>query len=461
MLISSELTAFRERNLVLECDEITLTQRLAGPTTRVLRGPGRLFQEDDGSIRFLVYVRDADSPGFAPYQVGAVLPEDAYYVLEAVDFQGRHWTCDQVKPGERHSGSRRFTVAHGRARVLRGEVACPLDKRQRYSLTGYVFSPAKFPANTRSLTQQERGRWRSTAGAWDTAEFEVDGINLHIHHDEPEEQLVLQAGADAPLPPQLGSRLIETLRFVLADLLWWDLLLEFEPGHERATLIDRAGPGARVTLPPIQSNYVETYANVERLFTCYLRYVLQAPDPELLHVLSAEWGEILRASAGTLQTQATIFCIGVEPLVRMVFAERRGACERDQTALDQVRAWTRRLREVLRVEECPEPLRARFDGLFSPMTGLSDRERLAWLSSRGAIAPGLITRWQRLRPVSAHGNREGQGEQAELYSECLAVLGLLYQLPAHLIGYEGMLTSFTEPGWPLRRYPLLPEGAAS
>jgi hypothetical protein len=100
----------------------------------------------------------------------------------------------------------------------------------------------------------------------------------------------------------------------------------------------------------------------------------------------------------------------------------------------------------------PKELRLAFDGSGC----LSDRERFALLAARGAVDPQVVERWQRLRPVSAHGNREGQGEEEELFPECMAVVGLLYQMVAHLIDYRGQLTNFAEPGWPLRPYPRLP-----
>jgi hypothetical protein len=175
----------------------------------------------------------------------------------------------------------------------------------------------------------------------------------------------------------------------------------------------------------------------------------------LLHFLSAEWGEVLRAGAGTLQTQATIFCIAVEAILRLVFEQHTPEVDRDRDALTEVQQWVTRIRQMLEAEGCPEPLRRRFDGLLSNMMGLSNRERFAMLAILGAIDLDVAQRWQRLRPVSAHGSREGQGDSDPLYYECMAVLGLLYQLVAHLIDYQGHLRNFSARGWPVQPYPFL------
>jgi hypothetical protein len=207
-------------------------------------------------------------------------------------------------------------------------------------------------------------------------------------------------------------------------------------------------------VPPVSSNYTQSFEATTALFSCYLRHVLGQEDAALLHPLSAEWGEVLRAGQGTLQTQATIYCIAVEPLLRMIFTDRPGELQRDRDALAMVKRWTRQLRKFMAREGCPEHLQKRFDGLFAPLAGLSDRERLAHLASLGAVDRALAERWQRLRPVSAHGSREGQGDTEPLFQDCMAVLGLLYQLVAHLIGLKGWLTNLGAAGWPLRPYPL-------
>jgi hypothetical protein len=171
-------------------------------------------------------------------------------------------------------------------------------------------------------------------------------------------------------------------------------------------------------------------------------------------LLSGEWGEVLRSGAGTLQTQATIFCIAVEAILRMVFEQHAPEVERDREALAEVRQWVTRIREMLEAEGCPEPLRRCIDGLLSNMTGLSNRERFAMLAARGAIDLQVAQRWQRLRPVSAHGGRQGQGDSDPLYYDCMAVLGLLYQLVAHLIDYQGHLRNLSARGCALQPYPL-------
>jgi hypothetical protein len=344
--------------------------------------------------------------------------------------------------------------------MMKGWQSRQRGQRTRYSLEGHIFAGLKFPSNQQSVIEQRRGRWQSTAGSWNVAEFTVDNVDIHIHHDETE--FVTAAGADSPLPVGYSQRMVEALRFVLADLIWWDVLLEAEPEMRRVTLFSHPDPRPQATIPPpIRQDYTDSFEQMRELFSCYLRYALRATDPELLQEVSAEWGEILRGSQGTLQTQATIFCISVEPLLRLIFAERPVELHGDQEALAQVLSWTARLQEVLTGEGCPENLRKRFQGLFSRMTGLSDRERFAFLAAREAVDLRLVKRWQDLRPVSAHGNRAGQGNEEGLFMECMAVLALLYQMVAHLIDYRGYLTNLTEPGWPMRPYPLVPSPTVS
>jgi hypothetical protein len=454
VLDAKEIEALRERVFVLECTNIVLTERT--PTSpRVLQGPGRFSQDDDGVLHFTLYARDVDLPVtsfFSPTPVGTIVSDTEYFSLEALDFLGRHWRADRVHLEEDHSMPLRFSVARGRVAPLHGWRDREPRESARFALAGYVFRKLDFPSNTRSTLERSHGRWTSRRGTWDVAEFEVDAVELHVHQEH--DTSIVTARANVPLVPAYPSRLVEALRFVVGEEFWWDVLCEYAAGREQVTIYQRDPRRSGSVPAPIPTNYVKSFDHITELFACYLRFVLRATDPHALHPLSAEWGEVLRAGSGTLQTQATIFCICVEPLLRMLFTERRVELQHDRDALALVKRWTRRVRKMLKAEGCPEDLHNRFDGLFSRMSGLTDRERLAWLAARGAIDPALAEAWQRLRPVSAHGNRQDQGEDDPLYHQCMAVVGLMYQLVAHLIDYRGHLRAFAELGWPLRPYPL-------
>jgi hypothetical protein len=137
----------------------------------------------------------------------------------------------------------------------------------------------------------------------------------------------------------------------------------------------------------------------------------------------------------------------------MIFEEHQPEEEQDRKARHEVQRWIARILQTLEAEECPAALLQRFDGLLSSMMGLSNRERLGILIGRGGIALEAAQRWQRLRPASAHGVRKGRSESDPLYYDCMAVLGLLYQLVAHVIDYRGRLRDLSAPGWRIKPYP--------
>jgi hypothetical protein len=140
----------------------------------------------------------------------------------------------------------------------------------------------RFPSNVCSTSEHRRGRWTLTAGTWDVAEFAVDGVDLHMHHDE--DQFVASAGANEPLPAHYESRLAEALRFVLADDLWWHVIFRHAPNYDGVTLYNRRRKGLEVSLPPpIAHNCSQSFALISELFQCCLKYVLHDPEPDLFH----------------------------------------------------------------------------------------------------------------------------------------------------------------------------------
>lgn len=185
MLDKEEVQALRDRNFVLDCDEITLTQLLS-EKPRVLRGPGRFYQDSDGALQFLVYARDVPSPQFRHLPIGEIVPADEYFRLEATDLRGRHWSAERVDPKEDYSAPLRLSVARGKVASLHGSEAHEPRTQRRYAARGVIFAELKFPSNQPSVTERRRGRWQSTASAWDVAEFPVDEVSIHIHHDASE-----------------------------------------------------------------------------------------------------------------------------------------------------------------------------------------------------------------------------------------------------------------------------------
>jgi hypothetical protein len=118
---------------------------------------------------------------------------------------------------------------------------------------------------------------------------------------------------------------------------------------------------------------------------------------------------MLRASRGTLQTQATMFCICVEGLLQVVADDEPVTTQRDRRQTAEVRCWRKRLLKHLRVNGCPASRVKRFDQVTGRMLQLGQREVLARLVAMGAIDRDLEARWAKIRNPGAHADREGQG----------------------------------------------------
>jgi hypothetical protein len=430
MLLDDELQAFANLQFVLECEEIRLRQ-LGTNKPRIVRGPGKIFQKSDGKLYFELQVKRGQLHLPRAEALGEILPLATYYSLKTVDSLGREWKCAQAHPEVPKGRPGRSDIVCGEVFLLRGTRRQTPSPGTKHSVIGYVFSAGS--------------RLHGVSFAMGSTQ---------VQFTPGSDRMLVRANQEGrPLPASFGQRMLEALRFVTGALASWSVLIVAGPERTEISL-NRIDRRALEALPPIAENTTVSARATEDLFRCYLKYALREKRPLWLHRLSAEWGEVLRANGGSLQTQATIWCIVVEGLLALVVLGRRLGRIVDPAQRKRLRVWRGRVLKYLEDRKCPDPIRNRFRGATDRWLEPSTREVMKKLGSIGAVDGNLEKRWGRLRNPSAHADREGQGHEDALFRECMAVLALLYQLSFYLIGYEGYFSDYAAKGWPLRKYPL-------
>jgi hypothetical protein len=166
---------------------------------------------------------------------------------------------------------------------------------------------------------------------------------------------------------------------------------------------------------------------------------------------------VLRASAGSVETAALVYSVAVESLLRLVPGTRDRRVAAD-VALDECRT---RLLAVLSNDPAPEAVKKRLKGLLDNASQLRPADDLRALADAGAVTPALVKVWHDVRRSTAHG---GTPVDVNELPEQLAVLveqvaTLLYELVFHLVGYEGLYTSYADGEGRVRPYPPSPLNA--
>jgi hypothetical protein len=194
------------------------------------------------------------------------------------------------------------------------------------------------------------------------------------------------------------------------------------------------------------------------LFDCYLRYVTAAPA-DAPHRLSALWAGVLRASVGSLEVATLVYAVAVESVLNLVPSTRERRTTADH-ALAECRA---RLLAVLASDPAPAAVKERLTNLLGSTSLPRPHDHLHALASVGAVTPGLIPIWKRVRKHTAHGEVPVDVNEApeELVLLVEQVATLLYELVFHLIGYQGLYTTYADGEGRVRSYPLTRSGAAA
>ncbi|MGH7498686.1 MAG: hypothetical protein ACREL3_07535 [Gemmatimonadales bacterium] len=401
-------------------------------------------------LHFRMYVPDAEPRWHTPDSpVGGSIPDKAYWHLSGTDYQGRDWRCDRVLVNPGWSQPGRGSILGARLPLLQGreELDEPVEGG---SFTGFVFHDLRLPANRRTHIRTERDTEWSESGSWDTAVAQLQGVRFLFHQDEEEQFRVSAWHPSDPLHPYFAERVREALQFIAAFPVSWAVTDE-SAGTERKTYI-RGRPSPRFApriQRPIPGNVAYSEIPTWRLFESYLAFVSKDTTSEI-HRISAEWGEVLRSSIGTVETEALISAITVESLCRYLQELRPGL---SYAGAPEAGGWGDRVDTFLRVAGASERLRRRVRGVFNKMIRSDHTDVLIELQSAGAIEARLVEAWNRWRPIMAHGDREAQAKSEELSRGTNAVVTLLYQLYFHVIGYAGLYTDFSQVPWRGRSYP--------
>ena len=450
MLTSDDLAALQAGSFELHCLDMQLRQR-ATDAPHVYRGPGRIIRDPAGALKLTIY-----GPGpitleelaERPVPCGGMAPPQAFYDLEARDLYGRTWRSTYVLPSLLTVNFEIWAVITAELQSIEGAAAReqPQNGQDEY-LTLHFHAPVDLPCNARTVTRTAvDGRaGESISVRWDVARF--DALDRRFEIRPGESGFVVNVKGADPAPPGFGRHVVDALRFVLGAVPAVAVAHVRNGIHEHVTVYAVPKPDGTSGLHrPIPGHVVDAEGHTWHLFDRYLRHVSTAGDRR--HPLSIAWVGVVRAASGSVETQALVWSVAVEQVVRLR-PESNEDQESPETRAELVQ-WAEQAREVLRERDCPEHVLTRLSGLLArvnEVTKPSPRNTLHALERRGVITATHLAAWKHVRPASAHGDFQAAKDPEGRSREVLVVLMLLYRLVYDVIGFKGPLADYyTGPG---------------
>lgn len=449
---SEEIEQIRSRTWHLDCPVIRLT-RHGGAKDVVCEGTGEIRLTSDGLVtyRLITKLRGERASELDPLDLvaGVLLPEEKYLDLTVEDVSGRAWTSFRIRPDNIISGPAGDVIT-GVLATLEHRQTLPI-KPSGSQFSWWTSESLKIPTNQDTVTKVSvaRGKRKPESHKRDVWSFRCLGIDFLIRPDG--EGTSIEAIDRKNVATEMFPRRVsETLQFVLGRPLNW-MISQERRAEQVVTRVSSVGvipPTARIR-PPIARTWVLEGNNItskyhKRLFERYLRHTLDSPERQ--HHL---WGFLNTASevraTSFIDVHGLVLGVAIEVILKREFPSLG-------TPKRSVKSHIEAVKEYIKQWSGPDFIEARLRDLSANLTQIRAADRLQALAAAGAINPGYIRAWKRLRNVNAHAFQSGElgAKQVYLIQQCTV---LLYQIIFHAIGYKGVYTDYATPGWPLRMYP--------
>ena len=444
--------------LHIDCTGISLKGTENG-SPKEFTGPGHITQTDTEGFAITIFVAGTLSlqevlrPGGAP---GTLISNT--FTLEAIDEFGRHWRAENIRMPATQ------LAAGGKGYVVRALCYELTMSRTSSGVTGHsleVWSRDELrlpvPHHTSSgllpLVEQPEnlaGRWYRTTVLSNT--FRSDRFDFATFHHHG--NTCVRAMGKQPLPPKFGTRIWESMVFVLASPLSWSAIRLIDEGTEELRIRSpRERPSSNGN-PPILQHLQPPTGDTWCIFDCYLRYVLrgsQPPEPKL-HPLSSQVFSVRNSAGASIEAQSLALTVAVENVLNTFLLETGQPSDPDIAALKDL---MEHLKDWPTKNQSPRKrAMERAMGAIGGFKNASATDRLRALVSEGVVSQNGVEAWKKLRNAATHGDwsqlRQNRQHWADLTG---AVSTLFHQLIFHLIGYKGAYTDYGTHGYPLRKYP--------
>jgi hypothetical protein len=459
VLKDEELDALGEGTFRLDCLAMQLRERKT-KAPREYKGAGLIEQNEAGGLVLRLTAPEARPTAPQLGVPGQLIAEEEYWSLTATDLSGRRWEASHMIPHEHWAAGGLGCVVTGDVyELVSVEPVVALATHERLELNVFDDLGLPYTGHTRTTVETgARNAYRVERNRTELSDEDL-GLPFSLHVESSDGRTRLRARGES-LPPRLNLRVVEALQFVTGRPIQGGVERVVSGATERTVIRgELTRSNSRGVEPPVPTEIADARNDFWRLFSAYLRYVNAWPSDEF-HPLSTEWDSLVKLGSAGLETRALVLAVAVEAVLRIVEAEAP-TTPAPLTGSNLITAeWVERIDTFLEREQCPMRVRKRIRGFFKPLFDVSPSNRLTWLAERGALDTEVLPSRGKLRNTRAHGSKDGLRTPDEIVAACDAVLGLLYQLAFHAVGYSGTFTNYGKLGWPAERYPLTSKHAS-
>ncbi len=438
-----------ENNLTIDCKEMKLFSISTISEKVQYVGPGSITQSGDGYFLVKMYCQGNIAPAkvlalFQNTKPGKIIEDEHYYILEADDLMGNHWTSDWLLPRFLSGMDFNGYIVEAHCRKLSTQDVLTFEPHAN-SVQIVYRGDISVPCNTPTKTETHVGeRLHCQSANLNVASFEAAGFEFEIFKEPNCLRLYVMA-ASKPIHLGTVARISEALQLILGRTLSWSVV---EITEQRTLTIHvsaakRNEKRSRVG-PPIASGIVDREGNVWTLFSKYLRYVLEYEDVSW-HPLFRWIHSVFKSGEASIEAEGLTLSVSIEGLLKQIFLKKTLPNE----DFEQKRS------EALRIicnSAMDKDFKIRFNGFIGNMKAIQPKDRLYALRASGVIENKPVNSWNELRNPSAHGELVEEKDLQMYLDRCASALVLFYHLIFLTIGYTGNYTDYSSHGYPMKTF---------
>ena len=444
-LKDAEVNEIREGKFFIHCPKVCLKQSNSDEL-KEYNGPGFISQDETKNLIFTLYpkeefslfdfIDEINNPKALP---GELIPTTEYFTFVASDIESRTWTSDGIylRPGNR-------TVIGGKLDRIKCEqtIGDEPDSEKKGTLILRIFTKVRLPFNTGTAQITEVEGQSSHSFSLNILKCVSDEIDFRIQ-DEEHTLTIYAEYSVKQFHEMLEKRIVETLWFLTSKLMYPSIVNIWNNQTRSVTVYSKKRDMSLITrlVPPV-SNRFDHHKTFCTLFDKYFSFVNEFQDKSF-HPISSQIRAIIRASAGSMDTEILVLSIAVEMLVNLIVPNQDLTPEED--------AWLNSLKSSLK--EGPQPISDRASAILTMLKTTGASQRLKQLIESDVITNEQRSAWSKLRNRAAHGMAIDTEDFQTTLNNYHKVLVLFYQLVFHRIGYEGDYVDYSLRGFPIRFYP--------
>jgi len=446
------LTALKQRKLELDCFEMTVVQNSSAKPI-CYKGRGYIRQGENDTLSFKLYASETkNTDAFANLKQafgaasGRLFADDEYYTLAARTSDGAQWTTDRVLIDCDWTSFASNPIVTGGIFFLSAEKATPSGT---HSIRVYFFDDVELPYTLMSKTEID-GRASFTRSL---AKFMVGNIEFSVRREAF--GFLVEAKSATVLDEHLDTRIQESMRYITGKNVAARVILR-NGLNERTEIRSAPARAAKTHLdPPLLPNHIGSFEDGWRLFSSYIKYVMETSPHPYMHRSSYYLYNACEASAGSFDLWAVGVSVAVEGLANLIprqitREEKRTLVKLRKSVVDHILSYP-----------CFQSFAERVKGLFGMMFNVSVRDRLKPLVESGNVAAEHVDAWSELRNKHVHPKdidlrKLTSGDYQEMLDLIHKVTVLMYHITFFLNGYTGKFTDYAASNWPTRDYPWPP-----